>query len=888
MYLLLTSEFDEIGEAEREFATSSVLRSLPSLFPTEVCHGSLARASRSPFSSPACCSRMRTRDHLRRIARVEAAFVPCRAVGGLAALEDGVMTTVGSRADEENPGRRYDFLSNATLIAMTSAAAGAADGLYAEAAQALGWILIGGVALRCEWRGGDGSWWPRTAASVTCLLAAAVLWVMDPHLRFVSVALCLAALRNSSQSGPLVPWVAWCRTIAIVTCWSALYTAWPGFHTYVRGTSRGISRALGEWTGAATDFGPLPLGVPVWLTACVLWATLTPRSSSERKRWVLVALVALPVLMTLHIIASRWASVRWLGPYVGFEAPAVHAALPTLIVVSALVAFAVQRFVAVEGSSRNGNLRPAWVGTALVVLALVVAWFPYPDTNERLRGRVLLYDRGYLAWSVPTHSSFGRDASGMFGLLPERLRYAGLEVDISSDLTAESLSDIDVLFTINLLDTIEPKSKTAVWSFVERGGTLVCLGDHTGLGGIREPFNDLLTPVGIEYQFDSAKPVGGDWGIGLRTFPSRVTAGMRNGDEMPIGVGASLVVPSTARVLVSGIRAFADAGDPTQKERGFLGDYLYNPGEPLGDLPIVACTSHGEGRVLVFGDTSPFQNGSFGQGELFIDNCMRWALGDIEFSSRRALASGCAAAILAFAACAFLMRGQAWSAAASIAFMPFALHQPWTQVESVQGSFEERWTPALIDASHGQAFDMRWWQDDSIGGLQLGLFRNGVWPRVEPDRFDLTQQKLLVMLAPTRAVDQASLDGIGSFLERGGVVLCTVGHEGGAHARRFLEEFGFTVGSTPLGPATAPALGGRVHFQCAYPIDSAPAGFRVLAEVYDRPVIGWMPIGGGAFVVVSDTRFLLNPNLENASEYVPENSTFLSNLIGHLRQEERL
>ena len=41
----------------------------------------------------------------------------------------------------------------------------------------------------------------------------------------------------------------------------------------------------------------------------------------------------------------------------------------------------------------------------------------------------------------------------------------------------------------------------------------------------------------------------------------------------------------------------------------FLGNYHYDQGERLGDVVLVATTTYGRGRIVVWGDTSAFQGG---------------------------------------------------------------------------------------------------------------------------------------------------------------------------------------------------------------------------------------------------------------------------------------
>ena len=782
--------------------------------------------------------------------------------------------------------RGGDLLANSALFALIASAAGAADSLRIESSNVLGWLALCALALRCRF--GFAQPGERRAAwlALCVWVAAGWLWVAAPSLRPLAAALAVWVAAARVPGGIAVG--AWCWTLGVVSVWVLAQGAFPRFHDLQRDLTREVSLALGSIVGVRSDFGPVAFGLPTWITAGVLSVAWAARRSAGRWQRLAAAAGAGFACVLVHLYVSEVYARDLLHRIVGFEAPEISGGLICLGWAALLYGGLAARLRPVALEPFDGSRRQPWGAALAGALGLLVALMPQRDSSEPLRGRVLLFDAGHLSWSSPNGRIYGKNSSGMFGLLPDRIRFNGLDVERSGRLDDEYLGDVDCIFTINLQESLDPQQHEAVWRFVERGGTLVCLGDHTGLGGIREPFNDLLEPVGIEFEFDSAKPINGDWGRGLRTFPSRLTAGLFDGDQIPIGVGASLVVPFGARVLVSGVRAFADGGDTTRPDMGYLGDYTYRAGEPLGDLPLVCEATRGEGRVLVFGDTSPFQNGSFGQGHLFMDNFLRYALDDDGSTRRRTVAMFLAIGLLAGAASAFARGGRSFGAALCLSTLPFAAFAPWSTAEELPGSFEETWTPAVLDVSHGQQCDLRWWQDDSIGGVILGMFRNGLWPRIAVDGLRLEGQELAVLFAPGKPIEGAELDRLLSFMEEGGVVLCTAGHDSGDHSRELLEQFGFHLSDAPLGPAEGEAFGEPVHFQCAYPIDGAPSSFHPVAHAYDRPVAGWTPIGEGAFFLISDSRFFQNPNLEDKEVFVPDNVAFFAALIDHLRTEELL
>ena len=146
---------------------------------------------------------------------------------------------------------------------------------------------------------------------------------------------------------------------------------------------------------------------------------------------------------------------------------------------------------------------------------LLVGWPPVLGTAQ-LDRQVVFYNKGYLNWNVPVYGLYGRGGGGMFGLIPDYLRWRGFNVSLEDSLTTAVLNRTGLVVFINLMDPLSESEETALHRFVKEGGSLLLLGDHTGMANIRNPSNRLLEPYGIELNFDSAKPRRTGWAGDLR------------------------------------------------------------------------------------------------------------------------------------------------------------------------------------------------------------------------------------------------------------------------------------------------------------------------------------------------------------------------------------
>jgi hypothetical protein len=169
-----------------------------------------------------------------------------------------------------------------------------------------------------------------------------------------------------------------------------------------------------------------------------------------------------PLLAAAIQALIAWLILRWLASYPEDSADSAPASVPRL---------------------RSG--RQAWLlGAGLVlaaVLPVVVALSLHPAS---LKGKkIVLYEKGFLNWEKPKHGatsfSYGQYSIGMYGMLPIFLRSLGAAAIVSPELSEPDLDGAEVLVLIFPDKPWEEGQLERIRRFVDRGGTLLVLGEHT-------------------------------------------------------------------------------------------------------------------------------------------------------------------------------------------------------------------------------------------------------------------------------------------------------------------------------------------------------------------------------------------------------------------------
>ena len=213
---------------------------------------------------------------------------------------------------------------------------------------------------------------------------------------------------------------------------------------------------------------------------------------------------------------------------------------------------------------------------------------------------------------------------------------------------------------------------------------------------------------------------------------------------------------------------------------------------------------------------------------------------------------------------------------------------------------------AYIDSSHLGAYSGESWRPDGIGGFILTLMRNEYLtlslPKLTAER--LERADLLVSIAPSRSFSKKERAAVRDFVMDGGTFIIMVGLDRAEASRSLLSLFGFTIGPSGPDPLEPEAMGHfkspylssgdlRVHvrFHAAWPVTCNDPSARVIAYGQNNlPVIILRRLGAGKVVVIGDTCFAANKNLEweggQTFEGKRENADFWRWFITQLRDQE--
>jgi hypothetical protein len=460
-------------------------------------------------------------------------------------------------------------------------------------------------------------------------------------------------------------------------------------------------------------------------------------------------------------------------------------------------------------------------------------------------GSVGLCSEGLLDWRVPDMEKLGLANSGMFGFLREDLEQwaypHGGEVVVSDSISDDFLSNVRVLVVINPSRRPTPGEIAGIEGFVREGNALLVLGDHTDIGGSREPLNAILAFTGIQFNYDSAVPHRPSWQGCLEVRRHPVTGGVRGDVMLQIGVGASLEIRRPAVPLIVARYGFSDAGDPGNGGRGaYMGNIIHEGGEQVGDLVLAACENVGRGRVLVFGDTSPFQNAALFFSRALVRNSVEWLQGNIDAtpdgSGYQYLAAGRPGAIVDF------------SLKPDVSLEPFS--------------------------------------DRSLGGLANCLARVGVIavPVLERNQWD-REASFLFLVNPTAGIGAPETEWLRGYMSSGGNVILAKGYAEPQPVESLISELGLEILPMPLGGGDSTS---SLAHKDAWAISSAGlARTEVRSRAFGYPTAVSRSFGTGTFTLIADGRVFQDESLESELGGNPVNIAFITRLIEELKENAR-
>jgi hypothetical protein len=631
-------------------------------------------------------------------------------------------------------------------------------------------------------------------------------------------------------------------------------------------------RVLDSWLRAFTHlFGPPELG---WTASACAWfalaelAVLSAPAQSRRVRSARAGLVAIAYVALLPLIAA------------GIRHDVDQPFWPGTIAGVALIFIASAVVPTDEGRLEpRGRVVPA-ISLACVVLAAVALLRVDLWSAPRLpkTANILVVNEGGLDWERPRFGKFDAFDGGMFGLLPFYLRASGFSIATAQGEvpSAGELENTDVLVLINNPRKWTADERAMIEGYVRRGGSLLVLGDHTNVFGLQEGFNTLLRPLGISFRFDSAYHIRDGWHGCLSSVPPRFTVGL---DESSLGhaIGASLETAGAAFPLASSGFAFSDAGNPDNHMGSYLGDYRFELDERLGDVDLVAARFLGRGKVVVYGDTSAFQNASLPSTYVpHLLRLMRWLARPVAIQETLAVRLVVAAALLAALLFLLVARRQVRAEPVLIALLLTIVPAP-----REQAPFEDLHDVVWVDLSKQPRVGHYDAGRNPIYPLLTNFARSGLLPvwKSEPGFEGLHDSRALVMVAPASPLGERETEALVRYMQDGGVVIVAANAADACEVDPLLRSVGLALEPVPLGtfpirrgrdtddgmPRLLDASPIRDLLDPAAPSTSGLGELRALVAQGGFTGIAYRKVRVGGLLLIGDTRFFSARNIENDS-----------------------
>lgn len=528
-----------------------------------------------------------------------------------------------------------------------------------------------------------------------------------------------------------------------------------------------------EWTG----FWPRWLALGVLLVA--LWRS---RPAGRRGPWTLLP----PVALFLGL-AWSWSALVFLAQsglaalHAQYEAPwspllQIALGLPVAALAATLAGPPRPAAPAAPVPARRDAL--AWA-FSLGAWALLLAAIALPDPGVRKPGRVVV-DDGHSDWEwagEPMNSwQFGTKTTYNYHGLGRLLARHYDATILSGPITAALLDTTDVLVLKTPTRAYTADEKAAVIAWVERGGGLYLISDHTDVFGMSTYLNELAGEFGFVYNKDTV--------FDLNSTGDQFWPGPDGPLHHPVVehlpfyrylTGCSIRPGWGSRVAMSGPQTGSDL--LSYATSNFFDTWYPRTELRFGSLVQLVVVEHGRGRVVGFSDSTTYSNFA-----MFLPGRLEHLIGIVEWLNHRSSGLPWRALLwLSALGLALLARRRgagarhqlgalacAWALVLPLARQATALAAPWPEVRRVLpcASFDTALSQAhlpVVDALEA---------DDPLDfeTFYVWLYRSGRVPVLSADG-PPPGSEVHAVIDPVRlptAVEMAKMD---AFLKGGGTLL---------------------------------------------------------------------------------------------------------------------
>jgi hypothetical protein len=361
---------------------------------------------------------------------------------------------------------------------------------------------------------------------------------------------------------------------------------------------------------------------------------------------------------------------------------------------------------------------------------------------------------------------------------------------VSQNLTYDILKNYDILI-IKTPSRYGPNEINAIVRFVENGGGLFLIGDHTNFAGTGTNLNQISKRFGIVFGFDMVNNINGElfqYERGLLAHP--ITKYMPRLEYM---TGCSLIAPLSGEMAILGFGMGADPGEYASV--GFFRETRTNDPTRVTDtvwglINQAVAVKYGMGRVVAFPDSTIISN-----FRIFFGGSPNLIIGSMEYLNRRNSSENAKhilfiVGLLMAGLAAYMLGKAAWKdrkmaaliillalafLSASGALLAFSIKTEST----IPSQFYVKNHTICFDGEHSDAIVS---QEELIGQYETFFIwtqRANLTPSIESSLKEAMKKgKIVVIIDPIKPLSQEEVLLFKNYVKDGNYVLLMMNSEG--------------------------------------------------------------------------------------------------------------
>jgi hypothetical protein len=261
----------------------------------------------------------------------------------------------------------------------------------------------------------------------------------------------------------------------------------------------------------------------------------------------------------------------------------------------------------------------------------IVGALTFQDPGSKKEGRVLI-DEYHSEWE-DTIKPLDKEWYGMLSTYnyyswAEWLNhYYQIEKNVNDVLNLDLLDKYDILILKCPTNAYSGEEINAITQFVEKGGGLFLIGDHTDVFGMNTFLNQVSQQFGIRFRTDATYEIG----TGMMSIykPDQIFSNpiVKNLKQFEFMTSCTLDAPLFSENVIIGNRIISEPG--TYSTENFFRESVASPESEFGFLLQASAVKYGKGRVIAFTDSTVFSSFS-----VFTDGYQKFTLGVLDYLNR--------------------------------------------------------------------------------------------------------------------------------------------------------------------------------------------------------------------------------------------------------------